>query len=226
VRAAFVLTADDPRGYVAAMALTESIRTTMPGVEVVQLTDATSPPALGIDAVRRGGGHRQFSRFIAESYADCGPGDWLFIDTDAIVQRDVRDVFLEEFDIAVAGRDGTYLPGEEDSDFMAAMPYNAGVVFSRSPAAWHAVAARVAQMSDVDQAWLGCQRALCELIREGAIRAHVLPASYNYPPRSADDPIEEKAIVHYKGPWRKALLWRRIYSETVGPRQPLAEGVP
>lgn len=215
VKAAFVLTAGDPLGYVAALSLTDSIRATMPGVEVVQLTDESSPSAIGVDAVRRHPAMPGFARFIAEHHAAVDTGDWLFLDTDCVVQADVSDVFGLDFDLAVASREGTYLEGEADSAFMAANPYNAGVVFSRSADARRAVAARVAAMPDEWQRWFGHQRAVCDLIAIGSARHAILSSAYNYPPKSADDPITDKAIVHYKGPGRKALLWRRIYRDVV-----------
>jgi hypothetical protein len=215
MRAAFVLTAsEDPTGYVAADFCLRSIRRAMPDVEVVQLTDETSPGVVGVDRVDRRPA-APFAAFIAEHYAAAGPGEWLFLDTDVVVQRDVRAIFAARFDLALADRAGTYLPGEEGSEFMTRCPYNAGVVFSRNHTVWQAVAARIAAMSPDDQAWLGVQLALGAMIRDALIFARILPAEYNYPPQSAEDDVRDKALVHYKGPWRKRALIDRIYRETV-----------
>lgn len=221
MRAAFVLTAtDDPTGYVAADFCLRSLKRHMPDVEVWQLTDRTSPSVVGVDNVVRMSGNARalpFTRFMAAMYATVAPdGEWLFLDTDVVVQQDVRHIFdVPAFDLAVADRAGTYLEGESGSEFMAAMPYNAGVMFSRPAAPWGAITEAIDALPVQQQQWLGVQLALAALIPSGGVRASILPPTYNYPPHAADEDVSTKACVHYKGPWRKRVLIERVYRETV-----------
>lgn len=209
MKAAFVLTAGDPTGYVLADFLLRSIRTTMPGVEVTQLTDATSPVLVGVDAVQRRP-VAPIAAFIAEHWAALEDGDWLLVDSDVVVQKDVRPVFDQlKFDLAVATREGTLASGE-DAQFMRRMPFNCGVVYSRSAAGRRVLADRVRQLSVQDQAWLGIQLVMPQL------RPLILYNTFNFPPRTPDDShVPSAHVVHYKGPWRKRLLLDRIYQETV-----------
>jgi len=131
-------------------------------------------------------------------------GDWLFLDTDVIVQEDVRHVFYGDFDIAVATREGTMRPHEVGSRFMARNLYNAGVVFSRSQGFWLAALQR-AELMVGRHSW-GCdQEAMNQVIKSGPYYAMILENSYNYPPFTADEDVSDKLIVHYKGK-RKAWM--------------------
>lgn len=204
----FVLTSGSPVGYVAGDFFLRSARAVMPGVEVVQFSDMDSPVLLGVDNIYRLP-TAPFTLLIAEHWARL-EGDWLLSDTDVVIQRDVRPVFDElTFDLAVATREGTFVEGEQNSDFMLRMPYNCGVVYSRSTPARRAIRDKIAAMSPEDQKWNGIQLAMATM------RPLLLYNTFNYPPRSADDRIDDKHIVHYKGPWRKQLLLKRIFQEVV-----------
>lgn len=209
MKAGLLLTAGDPTGYATGDFLVQSIRAAMPGVDVVQLTDMDSPALIGVDdVVRRPAA--PLARFIAEQWASL-EGDWFFCDTDVVVQRDIRPVFDQlAFDLAVATREGTYLPGEAGGEFMRRNPYNCGVLYSKGQAARIELLRRVAALSAEEQAWLGVQLAVATM------QPLVLYNTFNYPPLRPDDPCVPNAhVVHYKGPWRKRLLLDRIYQETV-----------
>jgi hypothetical protein len=119
--------------------MVQSVRDTMPHATLFQLTDETSTPADGIDGVLRLP-WAPLSLHRARHFAN-SRNDWLFIDTDVILQRDVSDVFGWDFDIAVADRNWTKAPNGEyrtggQPDYVARFPYNAGVIFSRCPRFW------------------------------------------------------------------------------------------
>lgn len=177
--------------------LIASVRRAMPGVPIVHLTDAVTPPIDGVDLVME---HPQGPVALAclDAYAAC-TGEWLFVDTDVIVRRDVRAVFDRSFDIAVADREGTLLPKELGTKFMARMPFNKGAVFSRCPAFWRAASDRLRTMSSRRQEWMGDQQAMNDVIGTKAFNVAVLPASFNYPPTSRTDDVREMSILHYKG---------------------------
>ena len=209
----FYLTSHAP-SYVYADALVRSVRSTMPHVPIHQFTDMKSPSVWGIDAT-----HRlppaPLSVLRSAHYAAVS-GEWLFLDADCIVQRDVQEVFNFPFDIAVTDRHWPHLSPLPEA-YTEAMPYCAGVVFSRSQRFWEEVHRRVHVMSVEDQGWIGDQRAMCDVLAAGYFNRKVLDGYiYQFPP-GADDimvsELPEAAIVHYKGPERKKLLMSRIHRE-------------
>lgn len=187
--------------------LVKSVRRTMPGVPIVHFTDSHTPTLEGVDGVqRRATGPIALS--VLEHYASV-EGDWLFVDTDIIVRRDVRHVFIDSpfFDIAVATREGTLRQSEVGTKFMAAMPFNKGAVFSRSPRFWRAAANSLAGAAAKRQSWMGDQRAMNDLIASGAFNVRILDAGYNYPPKFIGQDVRAHHILHFKGP-RKAWMHR------------------
>lgn len=203
---------------VCAAALVRSVRQTMPGVEVVHLTDPDTTPITGVDAVRRVDPEPMaLMRFRHQSRVD---GDWLFVDSDVLFQRDVRTVFDRAFDVAVTTRNWPHLRAAVG--FTDRMPFNTGVVFSRSRAFWHEAVARLKQLSPDAQAFMGHQEVICDMVAEGRYHVKTLKGShYNCPPamRSTDDfirgeaMVRKAAIVHYKGLGRKASMLKRIRRE-------------
>lgn len=188
---------------VLAKALIRSVRKSMPGVEIVHLTDDVTVPIAGADRVER---HAPAPVALGclEAYA-AHEGEWLFVDTDVIVQRDVRWIFDRPFDIAVAEREGTLQPKEIGTKFMSSMPFNKGSVFSRCPAFWAAAATHLRTQSEKRQNWMGDQASMNAVIASGAFKVEILPARYNYPPQRQDEDLNAQAILHYKGD-RKAWM--------------------
>jgi hypothetical protein len=205
----------DVTNLVLADRLIRSVRATMPGVEVWQLSDGQSPAIDGTDGILRLPS-APLALLTAVHYAQ-RDGEWLLVDTDVIVQRDVRAVFDDQsFDVAVASRSGTLVanelePSHESAKFMERMPHNIGVVFSRCPAFWHEVAQRVAKQNAQAQAWMANQQQACDLIREGKYRSKVLDPGFNWSPRTSDEDVSGHAIVHYKGPVRKPWMLARFH---------------
>jgi hypothetical protein len=205
-------TLDSLCGYACAKALVRSARYAMPGVDVVQFTDEESPAACGVDEVHRMP-REKMARLRMRHHANV-TGDWLFVDTDVIFQRDVRRVFDKPFDLAVSDREWDHV--KPAAGFTKRMPINMGVVFSRNPSFWAECHARLKELPKDKQHWMGDQEVFCDLIDEGRYQVRHLPgAVYNFPP--ALDETEDTAgleaaaaIVHFKGPHRKPLMLRRI----------------
>lgn len=186
-----------------ARILITSVRRTMPGVPIVHMTDETTEAIAGVDEMRRRpAGPVALS--VLEHYAECA-GDWMLVDTDVVVRRDVRDVFGLTFDIAVATREGTFKPSEVGTKFMRGMPFNKGVVFSKNPAFWSAAAAALRECSEKQQSWMGDQRAMNDIIATGRFFVRVLTNDFNYPPKKRNEDLSDKYVLHYKGP-RKAWM--------------------
>jgi hypothetical protein len=199
----------DPQHYLHAAALVAECCTVLPSVPVVHLTDDKTPAVPGVRAVHRCPFGPMLERRL-ESYAATA-GDWLLVDTDVSVRQDVRDVFDDPwFDVAVTDRNWPHLP--QPADVLQTMPFNTGVMFSRSGAFWQEVLAVWRAYPEGDRDWMSEQRAVAEVVKTGRFRVKVLPGMvYNYPPGAADAQADA-AIWHYKGPHRKAWLSARAYS--------------
>jgi len=194
-----------------ARVLIKSVRRAMPGVPIVHLTDTNTPAIDGVDGVFRGSpGPLALSvlQMYAEAHGAADP-EWLFVDTDVVVQRDIRHVFDDRtFAVAVATREGTYKPSEVGTKFMSRMPYNKGVVFSRSRDFWLDTVALLRESSEQQQSWMGDQRSMNDVIAAGDYCVKVLEASYNYPPKFIGQDVRQQHILHFKGP-RKAWMGRQ-----------------
>lgn len=197
--------------YVLADEMIRSVRKSMPGVHVCQFTDERSSVLYGVDSFVRKDG-KNTMRLRLQHYAT--PGEWLFVDTDLLVQADVSHVFDNPFDIAVSDREGSMLPGEIGGEFMRRMPYNLGAVFSRSPEFWQKALAKFDSYSeDVKREIVADQLAVNETIKESAFNVKILPgARYNLSPREEAQDVSDSAIVHYKGN-RKYWMLRQLYNE-------------
>jgi lipopolysaccharide biosynthesis glycosyltransferase len=174
-----------------AKLMVASARVVMPGVQIIQLTDQKTEAL--VDLVHRTElRHYEAQRFWAGSEIE---DDLLYVDVDVLFNKDVRDVFEMDFDVAVAERVG---PGSKEQKF------NSGVVFSKSPAFWRACAVETEKKSPRDLMW--AQEAFNNVVREGGFKVKVLPSEYNFSPRSF---VTDKAIVHYKGKRKEIMLGRR-----------------
>lgn len=187
-----------------AKLMLKSAKAAMPDVEVWHLTDADTPALEGVDGVHRIGGNLPMAARRMSHNASL-TGDWLFIDPDIIIRKDVRKVFDAPFDIALTDRIGTDMEG---TPYAKSMPYNLGVAFSRSPRFWKRVLLHMSGLSPKLQQWTGDQLVVCAMIKQDMVpdfKVRILPGRiYNFPPTSADDG-KDAAICHYKGP-RKAKL--------------------
>ncbi len=165
----------------------------MPGVKVFHLTNGDCPEAPGVDGVyRQSGLPMAVCRMTHHASIE---GDWLFVDTDVVIQQDVRSVFDEPFDIAVTDRKGTVWDNTWYSDLM---PFNMGVTFSRSRAFWQAVLKELLASPEKFQKWEGDQLAVGKLWRDWNTK--ILPGLvYNFTPEKREDDRSQAAIVHYKG---------------------------
>ena len=179
----------------------KSARAVMPDVPIVQLTDGSTARVMGTDECRRIPGDMPMAIRRVSHHAAL-EGDWLLIDPDVMFRRDVREVFNESFDVAITDRIGTVI--DQESDYSTLMPHNIGVVFSRSPQFWQEVKARLLQMPEKLQEWMGDQIVVCEM----ASRCKHIPGKvYNFPPDSVDTDISGAAIVHYKGNRKDMMMF-------------------
>lgn len=208
-------TLDSAAGYRHAAALIRSAKAQMPEVPLAQFTDMHSPAAEGVDEVRRLP-RKALALLRLQHQAAC-TGEWLFLDTDVLFQQDVRPVFEQPFDVAVTTRDWPHL--KPAVGFGGRMPFNTGVVFSRTHRFWMEVYRRLLLLPDSLQEWMGDQEAIGELVAENEEMRwfnikHLKGSVYNYPPdiqpkNSEAERLTAAAIVHYKGATRKPMLLER-----------------
>lgn len=203
----YLVHGDSPDGYVMADMMMRSVRWSMPGVKLFQFTDLTSPPAYGVDHVLRK--PKAPLALLRSLHQACVEGEWLFIDTDVIVQQDVRHVFSQPFDIALADRSWPHL--EPTPIFAEKMPWNIGVCFSRCPRFWRSVHQGLIDAPQYAQDFMGDQFVACEILKRGQYALHELPGVlYNYPPKDAEDSGSGASIVHWKGEYRKPWMLQRF----------------
>lgn len=216
----FVVFRRDPLPYVQAEVMIRSIRTYQHDAHVVQFTDETSPPVLGVDQVRRLP-HGPMLQVRLQHYAACAD-EWLFVDSDVLLRRDISPVFEDKsFDVAVAKREWPHLAEESAALKAQGMPYNTGVVFSRSQAFWLQVLAEWIALPKEQQDWLSEQRTVAKVLATGRYRLRELPGGYNWPPGEGDLPPDVH-IVHYKGA-RKDLMLEHAKGAGGGSPNPSAE---
>jgi len=196
--------------------LIASIRRAMPTVPVVHLTDEHTLGFATVDEVFRRPVSKLIALAVLQLYAAASEWtdktqprpEWIFVDTDVLFHAPVEHVFDSFFDIAVAKRDGTLLPHEVGTKFMAQQPYNKGVVFSRSEKFWRDCVTKCAAMKPARQAWMGDQIAMNQVIAEWRYRVKELDPRYNYPPKSKNESLADKFVTHWKGK-RKAWMLER-----------------
>lgn len=129
-----------------------------------------------------------FKRCYAHSKVE---GECLFLDIDCFLLKDVSRVFKHDFDAAVCLR---------HAQISSEMPFNGGVVFSRSPGFW----AEVAGSPDDHKDWRDTETRFSSIARSSKYNIRVLDGrEYNYMPEKEED--YSCSIVHFKG-WRKKLL--------------------
>ena len=194
---------------VLADMMIRSVRKSMPRVPIIQFTDMVSPAIVGVDDIERRPS-KPSAVLCVEHYAAC-EGDWLVVDTDVLIQKDVRHIFDSKFDVAVCDREGTMVPGEPGSDIMEEMKYNIGVVFSRNPGFWLEVLAEMNSIRPDQQEWMGNQVAACRVIYSNRYNIKTIPGGvYNRPPLNLKDRCEDACIIHFKGPKRKTMMLERF----------------
>lgn len=197
----------DPIHYVLGRNMIQSAKRVMPDVEITQLTDMKSAPVYGVDSIRRLP-REPMCVHTARHYSLC-EGDWLLIDTDIVIQRDVRHLFDgATWDFAVTDRKGTGPTFDIYGD------YNIGVIFQRDGKKfWSAVVSGLLKCPVKEQTWLGNQTVANRLLKEGGWNYSVIPGyEFNYPPRTKDDTHEHASIVHFKGSKRKGWLYQQCAS--------------
>ena len=188
MRVAFLHARQNP---IFAEIMIRSVRKHMPGIEILQLTDDDTPAIDGCTVIRKTWMKNPMV-FKMSHLADLS-GETIILDTDVIVQADLREVFEYPFDVALTKRKGPILDSN-GVDVTKLMPYNCGVMWSRNPAFWKACVDWCAP----DVGWYADQMAVANV--SPMWETYVLDAEvWNYTPSSKHEDVSTKKAVHYKG---------------------------
>jgi hypothetical protein len=135
-----------------------------------------------------------FKKCYAQSVVQ---GEWLFLDVDCIVQKDVTHVFNSQFDQALCLR---YF-----SKLVEKNPFNGGISFSKNPEFWKEVAGRPEHHKSPSDT----EKRFCEVAMNDKYVIRCLNGDlYNYSPKQPEEDLSGKYVVHYKGD-RKNWLYDR-----------------
>jgi hypothetical protein len=175
-----------------------SVLKAMPDAQIIQLTDDTTPKVKGVTSVvRKPYDGVNLMTYRMSHLADL-EGDWITLDTDILVMKDLRVVFDKDFDVALTRRYGTIL-SPDGIDIVESMPYNTGVMFSRNKLFWENAYKTLLGMPESAHRWWGDQLSV-RLAAEGN-RFNVLELScdtYNYTPKDDKD-RKDVFVYHFKG---------------------------
>jgi hypothetical protein len=194
-----------------AQIMVASVKRAMPGARVVQMTDYSTKPILGVDEVIRK--HWNGQRLMPYRFLhmkDFPLDRTIFMDYDVVVQKDLSALFEDDFDIALTTR-----PEEDLSKrplMREAMPYNTGVMMSRPSGLpfWDQAYEMCLGMPDESQGWWGDQLAIKALAESTTLKLRKYPGDlYNYSPGLYDEDVSDKFVLHYKGKMRKAWMLKK-----------------
>lgn len=174
-----------------------SVLKAMPGAEIIQLTDEATPKVKGVNSVVRKHYDGNLMTFRME-HLSALDGEWITLDTDVIVKKDLREVFNQEFDVALTRRYGQIFD-QDGIDIVQSMPYNTGVMFSRNKVFWKNAAKILYMMPESAHKWWGDQLSVRIAVERGGFKVLELDCdSYNYTPKDQKD-NKPAYVYHYKG---------------------------
>lgn len=182
-------------------------------VEVVQMTDDKSAMVPGVDTVSRAAipEGMSYTEYRLRHINFLAGEPFIHLDTDVIVQRDLMEVFEQDFDVALTRRYGkVWLKGK---NIVEDEPYNAGVFFSRTPGFWKEMIEHYDELTDYYKRWRGDQFLLAKVAATGKYKVLDLDCKvWNRTPNLEKEDVGDSAVVHYKG-HRKPWMLKRAYEQ-------------
>lgn len=176
------------------------------GCEVVQMTDLRSDPVPGVDQVVRLPFRVPLMLYRLKHLLSFPHDELLIVDTDVIAKLPVEDLWEYPFDVALTLRDHGELYNGDGADIGGEMPFNTGVMFSRSQQFWEDCYHWLERQSPELQNWYGDQKAVAQIAHRPQYLVQVLPCSeFNWAPNSRND-CSEARFWHYKGAIRKKWI--------------------
>lgn len=189
-----------------ATRMVKSVLEHMPFTEIVQMSDFNTKPIPGIDGLRPLTIGEDFMPYRLRHLAEF-EGEAIFLDTDIIVRRNLREAFNEQFDVGLTKREYQILHRKTGEDIAKAMPYNTGVMFSRKPDFFWEAYKYCKSLPQEKQQWWGDQISVNHIAKQGNYSIHEFPCEiWNRVPVRVDDYKPETYVTHYKGDKRKAWM--------------------
>lgn len=186
-----------------------SVRAAMPHANIVQMTDLDTEKIVGVDDVIRKRWDQKFLMpYRLMHLKEFPPANAIFLDADVVVQKDLRCLFQDEFDIGLTYRDETDPSLRKSPEAYRMMPFNAGVMLSRASGMdfWAEAYNVCLAMPEDRRLWFGDQLAIKEVAARSTLKVNQYPcAIYNYSPSRWDEDLRDKFVIHYKGKNRK--IW-------------------
>ena len=184
-----------------------SVRKWMPEATLLHMTDRSTPR---IDGCLRQempyDGERLMTYRLRHLAVPKKP--MIVLDTDVVVQADLEPVFDQKFDVALTKRHGRIM--YNGTDIVPLMPWNTGVMFSKSRAFWRECAESCAKAPEKIQQWWGDQVSVKLAVDSCRYKVLELPVEkFNYTPATESEDVSARYVVHYKGP-RKQWMINRV----------------
>ena len=174
-----------------------SVKEVMPNANIVQLSDMNTPIIKGVNTIIRKEYNGLIMLFRMEHLAALR-GNWVTLDTDMIIKKDLSHVFDQDFDVALTRRYGSILD-EHGNDIVKIMPYNAGVMFSKNHEFWQEALNTLKTLNKQAHEWYGDQLAIKVMADTNNYKVLELPCDeYNYSPSSQDE-RKDVYVYHFKG---------------------------
>lgn len=194
-----------------ARIMVASARRTMPDVRIKMLTNDLTRAIEGADEVlRKPTKGWAWIPWLCDFCAQI-EGQVLYMDTDVVIQKDLRPLFKVPGDIILTTRGPKEIEGRQ-------MPFLFGCVAYRTKEIWFEIRDRVLAMPDkADLGWWGSQVAVFDMWMEekngrGKWQMPVVSCDpHNYTPKNEKDAPADKWVLHYKGKKRKQWMldaWR------------------
>ena len=201
MQAAFLLVGDQPYSRLMVQSLKQL------KCPIIQMSDLKTPKVEGVDEVVRIPFRVPLTCYRLKHLAEFPHDEMLIVDTDVICKGQIGDVWESEFDVAVTARDpGVFF--SYGKDVSKDMPYNTGVMFSRSQSFWKDCLAWLSDQNDGIQQWYGDQLAVAAVSPRYSVKS--LPCSeFNWSPNSRQDSSQAR-FWHYKGAVRKKWLTEQL----------------
>lgn len=181
---------------VIAQRFVASVKRVMPGSHIYQQTDTDTEVIPGCIELRRVRGE-DFAEFFLGHLADLKLDRFIKLDYDCILQKDLKHIFKEDFQVGLTVRDEDKSLSEF---FLKRHPHNAGVMFSKGKHTfWKELYDCYMSIIDRD-GWMDACDAMEMAVRATKCKVLELPChTYNFTPTAPDQDTSHAAVVHYKG---------------------------
>lgn len=184
--------------------MVQSVLDVMPDVQIVQMTDRVTPEVSGVSAVSRRDYDGKLMTFRMQHLADL-EDQFITLDTDVVVQKELLSVFEQPFDVALTKRTES-IKSLNGVDLAKEMPYNTGVMFSKNRRFWQDALKVLMQLNPETHTWWGDQLSVKVVAESGRYGVRELSCDqYNYTPKNQGD-RPDVHVIHYKGERKQWMI--------------------